>query len=193
MSTLVPEMLRSTLAPLREALNQGQDDFQELLSACAMIAAGSGVVEDAIKAHLAQGVEASKLKSLLDESIDALEEGLQQFTRMEQKVASLSPEEQAKRLQRIEKHRERLRQIQQRFLSLRRRLDRLAPSAELAEKILQELAEQPEAPAKPPRRSWRELRGILPQGVYGADAQAWVSDARRASDDHRELRPKDTP
>src|SRR5437868_2188729 len=48
----------------------------------------------------------------------------------------------------------------------------------LAERILQELTAQETAAAPPRRRFWREIRGALPCGLHGEDAQAWVSRSR---------------
>lgn len=36
------------------------------------------------------------------------------------------------------------------------------------------------------RRKWREILGIVPYPFVGEDAQAWVSQARRQADEHRE-------
>ncbi len=51
--------------------------------------------------------------------------------------------------------------------------------AYLAEKARQ--ATQPERP----RVTWRDLRGALPYGLYGEDAQETISQWRQESDDHR--------
>jgi hypothetical protein len=39
---------------------------------------------------------------------------------------------------------------------------------------------------RPPRRKWREIRGLARPSLLGEDAQAWVSRTRREADEHRE-------
>src|SRR5437762_526614 len=36
-----------------------------------------------------------------------------------------------------------------------------------------------------PSRRWSEIAGSMPYGLYGEDAQEWVSRTRREADDHR--------
>ena len=71
---------------------------------------------------------------------------------------------------------------------LREREQQLPPAErkQLAESILQELAANPEIAPPPRRRLWQEIRGSVPYGLLGADAQEWVSRSRRESDErHR--------
>jgi hypothetical protein len=53
----------------------------------------------------------------------------------------------------------------------------------LVEKLLQgQLRSETEAPF-----DWMSVRGIAPNLLEGQDAQAWVSQMRRASEKHREM------
>jgi hypothetical protein len=39
---------------------------------------------------------------------------------------------------------------------------------------------------RPPRRKWREIRGLARPSLLGEDAQTWVSRTRGEADEHRE-------
>ncbi|MGH9835968.1 MAG: hypothetical protein ACRD9Y_23350 [Blastocatellia bacterium] len=63
------------------------------------------------------------------------------------------------------------------------------PAAEqlrLVGKIVHDLAMPPTEGEPFQRYSWMSLRGIAPNLLGGVDAQAWVSDTRRESDEQRE-------
>ena len=72
----------------------------------------------------------------------------------------------------------------QELLELIQRVEQLPPDEQ------QQLAEyisrltQP-APEVRPRRRWMDLLGIAPPGMYGPDAQEYVTQGRRESDEHR--------
>lgn len=55
----------------------------------------------------------------------------------------------------------------------------------LVEMIVHNLTAQP-AEAEPPKRHWREIRGMVAYPMCGEDAQEWVSRTRREADEHRE-------
>ncbi|PIX40638.1 MAG: hypothetical protein COZ57_25385 [Armatimonadetes bacterium CG_4_8_14_3_um_filter_66_20] len=42
--------------------------------------------------------------------------------------------------------------------------------------------------SKPPRRRWREIRGLAAPPLCGEDAQQWVSRSRREDDELRQAR-----
>jgi hypothetical protein len=54
---------------------------------------------------------------------------------------------------------------------------------QLAESILQRLSS---GAAAAPRRAWREIRGSVPFPLCGEDAQTWVTNSRRESEEQRE-------
>jgi prephenate dehydratase len=68
------------------------------------------------------------------------------------------------------------------------RADRLAPDEQL--RLLAHLAERARRVllSKPPRRKWREIRGLAAHPMCGEDAQQWVSRSRREDDELREAR-----
>jgi hypothetical protein len=59
-----------------------------------------------------------------------------------------------------------------------------AEQRQLAERILQRLNAEADAP-RLPRRAWREIRGSVVYPLCGEDAQAWVTRTRRESEDQR--------
>jgi len=56
----------------------------------------------------------------------------------------------------------------------------------LVEKIVHDLSAQPIAGEPPERYKWMVIRGIAPNLLCGKDAQEWVSQTRRESDESRE-------
>lgn len=71
----------------------------------------------------------------------------------------------------------------------------LSPSdrLRLIETIAHDLATPQPEDGPPRRRSWSEIRGIVPYPMCGEDAQAWVSRTRREGDEHREKVLRRTP
>jgi hypothetical protein len=63
--------------------------------------------------------------------------------------------------------------------------DRLSLDEQL--QLLAYLVEKARHAAQPerPRVTWRDLRGALPYGLYGEDAQVTISQERQESDDQR--------
>lgn len=51
---------------------------------------------------------------------------------------------------------------------------------------LQQRAFQRMASNQPPRRKWREIRGMAKPSLFGEDAQTWISRTRREGDEQRE-------
>ena len=62
----------------------------------------------------------------------------------------------------------------------------------LVEMIVHNLTAQP-AKAGPPKRHWREIRGMVAYPMCGEDAQEWVSRTRREADAHREKQLRHEP
>ena len=80
-STLVSQMVRSSLRPLREALRREehcytQEEMQELFDACAVEALLMEKLWENNGKLLDHGLEGKELASLISESRDAVEEGL---------------------------------------------------------------------------------------------------------------------
>lgn len=63
--------------------------------------------------------------------------------------------------------------------------ERLSPEEQ--QQLVAYLVEKARQAAQPgrPLATWRDLRGALPYGLYGEDAQATISQWRQESDDHR--------
>lgn len=63
----------------------------------------------------------------------------------------------------------------------------------LVEKIVHDLSVQPIVGEQPQRYDWMSLRGVAPNLLRGTDAQEWVSQTRRESDEHRQQQAMKNP
>jgi hypothetical protein len=60
--------------------------------------------------------------------------------------------------------------------------------------VAQALAEHSlESAEQPPRRQWREIRGMASYPLLGEDAQAWISRTRQEGDEKREQQWEQKP
>ena len=66
-----------------------------------------------------------------------------------------------------------------------------AEQKQLAESILQRLNSGVDVPQSS-RRAWREIRGSVSFPLCGEDAQTWVTQGRRESEEQRERRFKES-
>lgn len=67
----------------------------------------------------------------------------------------------------------------------------IAEQLRLVERIAHQLSQPVDGEPKK-RRSWSEIRGVVPYPMCGEDAQEWVSRTRRESDEQREVHRRES-
>lgn len=134
-ATLVPQVVHSSLRPLRDALRREAHHYtpqevQELIDVCSITEVLVEKLRQSNGKLLDHGTERSKLAFLLKESMDAIEVSLWILARVREIAASESPASEAKRedLLMLERLNLRAEEVKQEFLSLLRWLDAPPPS-----------------------------------------------------------------
>jgi hypothetical protein len=137
--TLVAQIVRSSLRPLRDALRRQEHRFtkeevQEFLDACSVAAFLIEKLREANDKLLDQGTEGAKLAFFLRESRDAVDEGLWMFTRVREIAVQEVPPFKGKDegLTLLESFSQRAREVQQELAALLRWLDTPPPRVDPA-------------------------------------------------------------
>ena len=67
--------------------------------------------------------------------------------------------------------------------NLIRQAERLSPDEQLS--LAAYLVERAGQASSPPRRKWREIRGLARPSLFDEDAQTYITRTRREADEHR--------